>query len=367
MKKRINIVLLFGGKSIEHEVSLQSARSILEALDKEVYNPILIGIDKEGSWHRYESSDYVINENDPKRIALSGNKRSIPSLYKLREKQNIDVVFPILHGLLGEDGTVQGLLRLLGLPFVGADVLGSAIGMDKDVMKRLLRDADIPVADFRVFHMHQRHLMSYKQITEEIAPPFFVKPANAGSSIGISKVKDESEFEEAIHLAFQYDRKILIEKAIEGREFNCSILGNEHPIISLPCEIIPRGEFHSYASKYIDPEGAEFLIPAKLTPEELSNVQMRALETYRVLCCEGFARVDLFLSKDGEVYVNELNTIPGLTRMSPYAKMWEASGLPYNQLIDRLIRLAMDRHEKQEGLCTHFDLQQIEEELWAKT
>ncbi|NGX37292.1 MAG: D-alanine--D-alanine ligase A [Chlamydiae bacterium] len=338
MGNKINIAVLFGGKSVEHEVSLLSARNVIEALDREKYTITLIGIDKGGEWHFYDEADYLINADDPEAIEL-GEKKSPVEFSKL--SSFIDMIFPVLHGSNGEDGTVQGLCALLNIPFVGAGVIGSSVGMDKDVMKRLLRDAKISTPRFSVLHLHQRPRFSL----EEIVFPVFVKPSNGGSSLGISKVKTREDLEIAMDVAFQFDRKILIEEAIEGREIQCSLLGNEHPIVSLPCEIIPKGDFHSYSSKYIDPEGAEFIIPAQLNQEELSKVQMTAMDAYKVLCCEGLARMDMFLTPDGTVLVSEINTLPGLTNMSPYSKMWKASGLNYAEMLEQLIELARKAHE----------------------
>lgn len=373
MGKKINLGVLFGGQSVEHEVSLQSAKNVIRSLDREKYDLVLMAIDKEGKWHTLEEESYLIHAEDPQAIALGEKKDRVALVSQGEEKEMrsltqplsrpIDVVFPVLHGTFGEDGTIQGLLKLAGIPFVGASVLGSAIGMDKDVMKRLLRDAKIPVADFIVIQAHERHLWSFEKIAAHFPPPYFVKPANAGSSIGVSKVKTRAQFEPALEEAFQFDRKILIEKQIVGREIECSVLGNEYPTVSLPCEIIPHGEFHSYLSKYVDPDGADFIIPVELEPEELSKVQTMALHAYKVLCCEGMARVDLFLTPEGEVYVNEINTIPGLTSMSPYSKMWEATGLSYPKLVDRLIELALERFEKEKKLKTEIEIG----DLWAKT
>lgn len=357
MNKKINVAVLFGGKSVEHEVSLQSARNVIRSLDRSKYNVILMGIDKEGKWHLFEESDYLLHADDPKAIEL-GAKKGAVELLQVSEK--IDVVFPVLHGLYGEDGTVQGLLKLANIPYVGADILGSSIGMDKDVMKRLIRDAGIPTAQFVSIHRHQRQFWSCEKVEEFFPLPFFVKPSNSGSSIGISKVRTAKEFEEAVAFAFQFDRKILIEEAIVGSEIQCALLGNEHPIVSLPCQIIPKGEFHSYASKYLDPNGAEFIIPANLNAEDLTLVQTMSLRAYQILCCEGMARVDMFLTKEGKAYFNEINTIPGLTNKSPYSKMWDVTGISYPEMLDRLIKLAIDRHRKEQQLVTRIEVKSQE-------
>jgi D-alanine-D-alanine ligase len=297
-----------------------------------------------------------MHAEDPKLIHLSGEKtnlaffaqdagREIASFCgdRLHSALQLDVIFPILHGPFGEDGTVQGLLKLAQIPFVGADVLGSAIGMDKDVMKRLLLQAGIPTARFLCAHRHCQDKLHFHEIVAALGLPFFVKPANLGSSVGISKVKAEKEFLPALEKAFQFDRKILIEEFIEGREIECAVLGNEYPIASLAGELIPTHEFYSYEAKYIDEKGAHFKIPAELSLECMSAVQQMAIDAFRILCCEGMARVDFFLKSSGALYVNELNTIPGFTKISMYPKLWESSGMPYSQLLDRLIQLAIER------------------------
>ncbi len=355
MKKKINVALLFGGKSFEHEVSLLSARSVLHVIDREKYELTLIGIDKEGVWHFLEEGKHFVHENNPEEIGL-GLSRGLVEVSSL--KDFVDVVFPILHGPNGEDGTVQGVLKVFGVPYVGADILGSAIGMDKDVSKRLLKEAGIPVAKFLTIHHHEKNLWPVEKVGEKLPFPLFVKPANAGSSVGISKVKNPSQFEKAVEIAFRYDRKIVVEQGIKGTEIQCSVMGNEKPLVSLPCQIIPKGEFHSYSSKYLDVQGAEFFIPAKISQEETTRAQELSLATYKTLCCEGLARVDLLRSEEGELFVSEINTIPGLTEISPYTKMWKASGVSYLALIDRLIEYALARHSRDNALSR--DIEQHE-------
>ncbi|MBS0628827.1 MAG: D-alanine--D-alanine ligase [Verrucomicrobia bacterium] len=359
MSKKIKIGILFGGKSVEHEVSLQSARNVIESLDREKYSLTLIGIDKKGQWDYYHEQDYLINPSDPEAIQL-GPKKGPVDLFEL--PRTLDIVFPVMHGYLGEDGAVQGLMKVLDLPCVGADVLGSAIGMDKDVMKRLLREAGVPVANFLTLHKHERHLWPRERIIDHIPLPLFVKPSNGGSSIGICKVKEIWELEPAISAAFQYDRKVLIEEAINGHEIQFSMIGNENPSISLPCKIVPKGDFHSYACKYIDKQGSEFIIPVQLDPDTLISLQRIALKTYRTLCCEGMARVDLFLKQNGDIILNELNTIPGLTSMSPYSKMWQVSGVSYCDFLNRVIEYAFDRYAKENELVREISLK----EQWIK-
>lgn len=361
-EKKIKVGILFGGKSAEHEVSLQSAKNVADAIDKNKYDVVLLGIDKTGKWHlNNDSSRFLLNSQNPKLIAL--NKENTKSVALVPQSngflslensfsntERIDVVFPILHGPFGEDGTVQGLLKLAGVPFVGAGVLGSAVGMDKDVMKRLLRDAKIPIGKFLTVHEGEK--LSFKTVTKTLGLPFFVKPANMGSSVGVSKVSKQSQFVSAVKEAFTFDRKVLLEENIPGREIECSVLGNDKPIASLPGEIIVHDEFYSYDAKYIDEHGASLAIPAKLSKAEIRKVQKLAIATFKALSCEGLGRVDFFFKKNGEFIVNEINTIPGFTSVSMYPKLWEASGIPYAKLIDILIQLAIERFEKEKRLKT---------------
>ena len=364
--KKINVGILFGGKSTEHEVSLQSAKNVVDALDKDRYDVTLIGIHKSGRWYVHDSAHFLLNSNDPRRIALNKTDKNVAFVGGIESKQtlcasdkgswgNIDVVFPILHGPYGEDGTVQGLLKLANLPFVGAGVLGSAIGMDKDVTKRLLRDADVPIARFVIVHTWEQETANFISISKELGLPLFVKPANAGSSVGVSKVNNEADFANALEKAFQFDTKVLIEEFVQGREIECAVLGNEAPIASGIGEIITQRDFYSYEAKYIDENGALLKIPANLSPELVHTVQEMAIKTYKVLCCEGMARVDFFLTKDNKLVVNEINTIPGFTNISMYPKLWEISGISYSQLIDKLIELAIARHARDKRLKTSFD------------
>ena len=328
---------------------------------------VLIGIDKKGRWYLSDASRFLLHADNPKLIKLNRSANNVTLVPGEKEKQLIslsgrqpagpvDVVFPILHGPFGEDGTVQGLLKLANIPFVGASVLGSAVGMDKDVMKRLLRDAGIPTAKFLSFNRASIGRINFNEVKKQLGFPFFIKPANLGSSVGISKVKDNKQFEDATKEAFKYDNKILIEEYIEGREIECSVLGNDNPIASVPGEVLPQHEFYSYEAKYIDENGAILEIPADLPNHIIREIQDLAIKTFKALCCEGMARVDFFLRDNKEVIVNELNTIPGFTKISMYPRLWEATGIPYSELIDRLIQLALERFEKEKKLETSFDL-----------
>jgi D-alanine-D-alanine ligase len=358
--RKLRVAVLFGGKSAEHEVSLQSARNIIEALDKDKYEVVPIGIDKEGRWLLAERSNYLLNASDPKLISLNASSRAVAvapesagaltDLASMREDAPIDVFFPVLHGPFGEDGSIQGLLKVANVPFVGAGVLGSAVSMDKDVVKRLLRDAGIGIADF--IALRPSDTVSYAQVVERLGSPVFVKPANLGSSVGVHKVSREADFGPALADAFAYDAKVLIEEAIVGREIEVSVLGNDDPIASVPGEIVPHHEFYSYDAKYIDEHGAGLEVPAKLPEEIVKRIQDIAVRAFRVAGCEGMARVDFFLREDGEALVNEINTIPGFTSISMYPKLWEASGVPQSQLLDRLIELAIARFERDAKLRT---------------
>lgn len=364
MARKIRVGILFGGKSVEHEVSLRSAENVVAALDRRKYEPVLIGIDKSGRWQRGEEL-FLASGTDTRALSKTSKqtvtgevtfsperKGELVSLDMPGNKSvgSVDVVFPILHGPLGEDGTVQGLLKLAGIPFVGASVLGSAIGMDKDVMKRLLRDAGLPVAPFLVLRRGDK--ASYTAVAKKLGKILFVKPANAGSSVGVSKAKDTESFRQAVALAFQFDNKIIIEQALSAREIECAVLGNDQLEVAAPGEVIPSHEFYSYEAKYLDENGARIEIPAKLTRQQVREVQALAKKAFTTLECAGLARVDFFLTREGKWYVNEINTIPGFTNISMYPKMFEASGLSYTELISRLITLALERFEKEKRLET---------------
>ncbi|MBX7045745.1 MAG: D-alanine--D-alanine ligase [Ignavibacteria bacterium] len=360
---KIKVGIIFGGKSAEHEVSLQSAKNVIDALDKNKYEVVLIGIDKTGKWFLNDESQFLLNMGDPQLIKLNNENSDEVTLApeskgtlitKIEEKsvKSIDVAFPILHGPFGEDGTIQGMLKLAGIPFVGAGVLGSAVGMDKEVTKRLLRDAGIKIGKFLT--IKENHIPDFNNIVQDIGLPFFVKPANMGSSVGISKVNSEEEFSTAIEEAFKYDRKILLEEFIKGREIECSVLGNENPVASVPGEIISNHDFYSYEAKYIDENGAALEIPAKLSGEMIYKIQEASINVFKTLECEGLARVDFFVTNENEIYVNEINTMPGFTKISMYPKLWEASGVTYSDLIDNLIELAIERYESELRLKTTF-------------
>jgi len=354
-KKRLRVGVLFGGRSGEHEVSLASAASVIRGLDPDKYEAVPVGISKEGHWlvgnaaHKMlpevlKAGQRVVMAADPTDAALIPLDRSGSGE---GGGQRLDVVFPVMHGTYGEDGTIQGLLDLAGLPFVGAGVLGSAIGMDKDVSKKLLQHAKIPVVPWITVYRadwERDPQAVQKQIEKKFRYPVFVKPATLGSSVGMTKVHSRAELAPALNLASEFAMKILVERAVIAREIEVSVLGNHDPQASVPGEIVPHREFYDYQAKYLE-EGTALLIPAKLKPVQVKKIQQLAVAAFRTLELSGMARVDFFLEKKGgKLFLNEVNTIPGFTSISMYPKMWEASGIPFRELIDRLIALALDVH-----------------------
>jgi D-alanine-D-alanine ligase len=360
---KVRIGILFGGKSVEHEVSLQSARNVYEAIDPAKFEIVLIGIDKTGRWEVRETK-LLENAVGPNYELPSSNEASAlavlpgPALTdrKLATAQSrlpsLDVVFPLLHGTYGEDGTIQGLLKLAGIPCVGCSVLGSAVGMDKDITKRLLRDAGLPVARFVTLNARTADAVNFDSLAEQLGTPFFVKPANSGSSVGVSKVRNECEWAAARALALRFDHKILVEELITGHEIEVAVLGNDNPEASIPGEILPRHDFYSYEAKYLDENGAALKIPAALSPETSELVRRLAIQTFQVLEGRGMARVDFFVTNEGRAFVNEINTIPGFTKISMYPKLWAASGVSYSALIEKLVALAVESHARDQKLET---------------
>jgi D-alanine-D-alanine ligase len=319
---KLRVAVVFGGRSGEHEISIRSAKAILAGMDPAKYEKIEYFIDQEGKWSPH---------------AIGPEPGAHPE---------IDVVFPVLHGTFGEDGTIQGLFELADLPYVGAGVLGSSVSMDKEMMKRVCGERMLPVVDYVTV---SRGNADIENICARLPFPMFVKPANLGSSVGISKAHDKTELEAAIGLAAQYDRKVIVERGIVGRELECAVLGNDQPIASLPCEILPSREFYDYDDKYLL-DRAETKLPADLSSAKTDELRRLAVECYRAVECEGMGRVDFLLEEStGKLYINEINTIPGFTSISMYPKMWEASGIGFSALIDRLIDLALERHRQKQA------------------
>jgi D-alanine-D-alanine ligase len=387
MSKKIRVGVLFGGRSGEHEVSLLSAASVLEAMDKKKYDVVPIGITKEGRWLTAGHAENLLrgNHKEDARHLRAGDPAATTSAAVLAKGEGVlvppqpvsagedtslipfetdasshgasaiavDVIFPVLHGTFGEDGTIQGLLELADIAYVGAGVLGSAAGMDKDVMKSLFKSAGLPIVKHVTVLRTQWEkdpAKVRKEVEKKLKYPVFVKPANLGSSVGISKVHDRSELAKGMNEAAKFDRKIVIEQGVGGgrkgkaREIECSVLGNDEPIASIPGEIVPAAEFYDYNAKYVD-EGSKLIIPAKMSKKKQKEVQEMAIAAFKAVDCSGLGRVDFLLDpKTEKLYLNEINTMPGFTSISMYPKLWAASGVPYPELIDRLIKLGMERY-----------------------
>lgn len=366
---RLRVALLFGGRSAEHEISMLSARFVVESLDRDRFELLLVGIDKTGRWRLQDERLLRDASRDPREQKLADGPAVALTPYAAIGdapieldvegvgKRGVDVVFPVLHGPMGEDGCLQGLLELCGVPYVGSGVLGSAAAMDKDVMKRLLTQAEIPTVPGTVVRKRAWERDRARQLAEcaAIGLPLFVKPANLGSSVGIRKVRRKDDLESAILHAFEFDRKVIVEAGLTGvRELECAVLGGAEPIASLAGEIVVEHEdgFYSYDAKYVDEHGARTIAPADVIPTVQSALQLLALQTFEVLECEGLARVDFFLSAQGDLYVNEINTMPGMTAISMFPKLWKESGVPGKELCSRLIDMALSRAEERAALRT---------------
>ncbi len=352
--KKITVGILFGGRSGEHEVSRNSAQAIANNFDKDKYNVIPIGVTKDGQWYApiklEDIANFVPDNYQGYQVTIlpQPNNRKLVKLNDWQPIAELDVIFPIIHGTYGEDGTLQGLLEMANIPYVGAGVLGSAVGMDKIIMKKILAANNLPQVKF--VHILRSQLENMPEVVESITNqldfPVFVKPANLGSSVGISKAKNKEELEIALKKASLYDRRIIIEEGKEVREIEVSVLGNEKPIVSLPGEIIPCNEFYDYKAKYID-DKSELQIPAQLPEKTIQEVQKLAIEVFLALDCAGFARIDFFIEKEtGKIFINEINTLPGFTSISMYPKLLEHDGIPMPQLLDKLIELAFNRYEE---------------------
>lgn len=364
--KRVRVALIYGGRSGEHEVSVESARSVMDFVDRAKYEVVPIGISQEGVWRVADETSPLLEEREGAQRVVPSAHRAQPGLIPLTAApapalglvDTIDVVFPLTHGTFGEDGCLQGLLELAAIPYVGSGVLGSAVGMDKIVMKTIFRAHGFPVTDFLPLaraDWEQRPSRALDAIEEHIGFPCFVKPSNLGSSVGITKVQRRHQLPAALAAAAEFGARIMAERAIDGRELECGVLGNHEPEASVVGEVIPAREFYDYEAKYRDPR-TQFVIPAHIPPETQSEVQELALGAFRAIGAAGMARVDFFLARgDGRVYLNEINTIPGFTSMSVYPRLWAASGLPYPRLIDRLIELALERHADESRNRTRYE------------
>lgn len=349
---KLKVGVLYGGKSAEHDVSIKSAKNIVNAMDRNKYDIHLIKISKDGTWYWQKNTviptegkaendiEILLNQNlDAGELVKIGNKLDIKSL---------DVVFPIIHGTYGEDGSLQGFLEMLDLPYVGPGILGSSVGMDKDLSKRLLLQAGVKVANSMTLYSWSEQQPTYEEVTAKLGTPVFMKPCNAGSSVGVSKIRNADEYAAGLLEAFRFDTKILIEEFIDGREIECAVLGNEYPKASILGEILPTQEFYSYDAKYNDAT-SRTQMPADIPADLTNEIREAAIKIFQVLACEGMARVDFFLRGD-EYFLNEINTIPGFTNISMYPQLWEYSGIPQAQLMDELIDLAIKRAERKAKL-----------------
>ena len=357
MGKKLRIGVIFGGRSGEHEVSLRSAESIINSIDKSKYEVVPIGITREGRWLTSGNATAllpaaVMGSNSQEQVAIIGDptRQGLTRLddgHRALSSEPLDAVFPVLHGTYGEDGTIQGLLEMAGVPYVGCGVLASSTGMDKITMKDLFRQAGLAIIEYEWFlrsSWEENPQAIVKRIGRSLGFPMFVKPANLGSSVGVSKATNKEELREAIDDAARYDRKIVVERAVDGREIEVSVLGNDEPIASLPGEIITGHEFYDYEDKYVDTT-SRIEVPAKLPKKTIEQIQRAAVTAFRAIDGAGLARVDFFVERGtNRVIIKEINTMPGFTSISIYPKLWEASGIPYSELIDRLIQLALERH-----------------------
>lgn len=349
---RIRVAILYGGKSVEHGVSINSARNIGHYIDRERYEPVFIGITPTGEWFHTPAVTKSIDQGTPVsvRFAAKGYWFTAPET-----PLEVDVVFPVLHGTDGEDGSIQGLLRVMDLPMVGTGVLGSSLSMNKIIAKQMLERFDVPVVPYRILHRSEP-APAFSEIAGTMKVPFMVKAANLGSSVGVAKVRDEASYQAALADAFRYDATVLIEEFVTAREIECAILGNDPPEASLPGEIVinPKYEFYTFDAKYVDPDAVVIEVPAKLQDEQAERIRTLALRAYRILQGQDFARVDLFLTEDNRVFVNEINTIPGFTNSSMYPMMWKERGIGFSALITRLIEMALARYRTGDQLQRDF-------------
>jgi len=344
--KKIKVALLYGGRSVEHAVSINSAKNIYNYINKDLYDAIPIGISKSGKWFLKNEVDKNIESGDALSLNLNPDKASFTSANGVSHE--FDIVFPVLHGTDGEDGSIQGMLKAMSLPIIGTGVLGSAVSMNKIISKKLLHAASIPVVPFLHYHYHEKESIHFENISQSLGLPHMVKAASLGSSVGVSKVKDKASFDKAVAEAFKFDEEVMFESFIKGREIECAILGNDPARASLPGEIIisKNYEFYTFDAKYVDNKAVEIKVPAILDEKIIKQIQELSLASFRTLQCEDFARIDLFVTPNNEIFVNEINTIPGFTNASMYPMMWQQHGISFTQLISKLIDLALERHNK---------------------
>ena len=354
MPRKKKILILYGGRSVEHGVSVNSARNIFEYIDKKKFEPIAVGISKQGKWYLTEGVSKDIEAGKALSVSLEAGNATFSD--NAGQKIEADIIFPVLHGTDGEDGSIQGLMRVIDVPLVGTGVLGSAVSMNKIVAKRLLSYAGLPVSDFLTFRFDEKSKISYNAIAKKLGTPFMVKSASLGSSVGVTKVKSRKDFQDAVDEAFRYDQEMLAEKYITGREIECAILGNTPPLASYPGEIVinKNYEFYTFEAKYVDPDAVKIEVPAKLPKATAEKIRKVCVKAYQALYCEDFARIDLFLDKKGNIFINEINSIPGFTNSSMYPMMWKERGIGFTELITRLLGLAQERYDLNKRLERDF-------------
>ena len=351
---KLKVGVLYGGRSVEHDISLLSAKNILQNIDTSKFDISLLAIDKEGKWYLCDDIDKPISSGEPLSAMLDAKN---PYLFSQERQIMLDVIFPILHGTDGEDGSVQGLLQTLNIAYVGSGVLGSAASMDKLLAKRVLQSAGLPVADFEAFHHNERDTIDFNKLVDHLGLPFIIKPANLGSSVGVSKINRHENFDQALDEAFKYDKSILIEEYIDGREVECAILGNEKPLASVAGEVILSSnyDFYSFTAKYADPDSAKITIPADMPDHVQNEIKDLCLKAYSLLNCHDLARVDLFVKADGAIFVNEINTLPGFTNISMYPSLVQYEGISYQELITKLIEMARERFLDSSRITTDYE------------
>jgi D-alanine-D-alanine ligase len=357
MTKSKTVAILFGGKSVEHKVSLRSAKNIYDNIDQNIYNVVLIGISQKGQWYHLKDFTFSIENGEPVAVKLTQEKDIFFTWKDGKGLGDIDIFFPVLHGNDGEDGSIQGLIRTVNIPMVGTGVLGSAVVFDKICSKRLLTDAGIKNARFLSYSIEEKDEIDFNFVEKTLGLPFFVKPVASGSSVGVSKVIDHESFKAAIEDTFQYDNLVLIEEYIQGREIECSVMGNQDPRVSQPGEISVVGghDFYSFDAKYVDDTGAKLDMPAKLEEDTRREIQDIAIKAYKTLYCEDFARVDMFLKEDGRIYVNEINSIPGFTHISMFPQLWKLDNISYTDLISDLIENAFKKYNRANRIKRDFE------------
>lgn len=356
MTRKLKVAILFGGRSVEHEISIRSAANVAAYIDRNLYDVVFIGIEKGGTWYLMENIEADIRHGHQVSIILDPKS---PSLIDLQtdEKIGFDIAFPVLHGTDGEDGSIQGLFKALDIPVVGSGVLGSALSMDKIVSKKIMKSCGIPVADYLEYRKPEMKTISFDKIVKALGLPFMIKSASLGSSVGVSMVKSESDFARALEESFKYDDQVIIEKYIKGRELECAVIGNGVEIIaSFPGEIVMMKsyDFYTYTAKYLDEDAITIKLPAEVDETTTQKIRKISIDAYKACRCEDFARVDLFLKENGEILVNEINTIPGFTSASMFPMMWQHMGLTYTELITRLISMCVNRHTDSRNTQTHY-------------